>query len=109
MSTLACPKCGGNDYFLSLRNIVKGRGVYQSAKMRKVPVCRVCDEIMTGPDKMSGSESKKFYTPHAALFLATLILSLIPVAQVAVIGVLLLYANVIVLVIRLLVRKSRSI
>ena len=48
MSNLTCPKCGGSDSFVSQRNIVKGRGVYQSGKMRGVWVCRVCDEIMSG-------------------------------------------------------------
>ena len=48
MSNLTCPKCGGSDSFVSQRNIVKGRGIYQSGKIRGVAVCRVCDEIMTG-------------------------------------------------------------
>lgn len=47
MSNLTCPKCGGSDSLISQRNIVKGRGIYQSAKIRGVEVCQVCDEIMT--------------------------------------------------------------
>ena len=56
MSNLTCPKCGGSDSFISQRNIVKGRGMYQSGKIRGVPVCRVCDEIMTGSSVAMSSE-----------------------------------------------------
>ena len=48
MSNLTCPKCGGSDYFLSKRNIVKGMGWAQRGSLKSVPVCRVCDEIMDG-------------------------------------------------------------
>ena len=47
MSNLTCPKCGGSDYFLSKRNIVKGMGWLQRGSLKSVPVCRVCDEIMS--------------------------------------------------------------
>ena len=48
MGNLTCPKCGGSDYFLSKRNIVKGMGWAQRGSLKSVPVCRVCDEIMDG-------------------------------------------------------------
>jgi hypothetical protein len=48
MANLTCPKCGGSDYFLSKRNIVKGMGWAQRGSLKSVPVCRVCDEIMDG-------------------------------------------------------------
>jgi hypothetical protein len=48
MTSLTCPKCGGSDYFLSKRNIVKGMGWAQRGSLKSVPVCRVCDEIMDG-------------------------------------------------------------
>jgi len=48
MQDLTCPKCGGSDYFLSKRNIVKGMGWAQRGSLKSVPVCRVCDEIMDG-------------------------------------------------------------
>lgn len=48
MTSLSCPKCGGSDYFLSKRNIVKGMGWAQRGSLKSVPVCRVCDEIMDG-------------------------------------------------------------
>jgi hypothetical protein len=48
MTSLTCPKCGGSDYFLSKRNIVKGMGWLQTGSLKSVPVCRVCDEIMDG-------------------------------------------------------------
>ena len=43
-----CPKCGGSDYFMSQRNVVKGMGgIYGNrGGMKKFPVCKVCDEIM---------------------------------------------------------------
>jgi hypothetical protein len=43
-----CPKCGGSDYFMSQRNTVSGIGIYQSAKLTALPVCRICNEIMSG-------------------------------------------------------------
>jgi small-conductance mechanosensitive channel len=46
MSNLTCPKCGGSDYFLSKRNIVKGMGWAQRGSLKSIPVCRVCDEMM---------------------------------------------------------------
>ena len=47
-SNLICPKCGGADYFLSERNVVKGiGGIYGNrGGTKKFPVCRTCDEIM---------------------------------------------------------------
>jgi hypothetical protein len=43
-----CPKCGGSDYFMSTRNVMKGiGGIYGNrGGMKKFPVCKVCDEIM---------------------------------------------------------------
>jgi hypothetical protein len=46
MKSFQCPKCGGNDYFLSKRNIVNGMGWAQRGSVKSVPVCRACDEIM---------------------------------------------------------------
>ena len=43
-----CPKCGGSDYFMSQRNVVKGMGWAQRGSIKSIPVCRVCDEIMEG-------------------------------------------------------------
>jgi hypothetical protein len=48
MADYKCPKCGGSDYFLSKRNIVKGMGWAQRGSLKSVPVCRICDEIMEG-------------------------------------------------------------
>jgi hypothetical protein len=62
MSELVCPKCSGTDYFISQRNIVKGRGVYQSGKMRGVPVCRECDEIMSDPRIANISNHQSIYS-----------------------------------------------
>ena len=57
-----CPKCGGSDYFMSQRNVVSGIGIYQSAKLKSIPVCRVCDEIMTGTrDKEEDKKDAKIF------------------------------------------------
>jgi hypothetical protein len=47
-TTYKCPKCGGSDYFMSQRNVVKGMGWAQRGSIKSIPVCRVCDEIMQG-------------------------------------------------------------
>jgi len=43
-----CPKCLGNDYFMSTRNVTKGiGGIYGNrGGTKQFPVCRKCDEIM---------------------------------------------------------------
>ena len=45
-----CPKCGGSDYFMSTRNVMKGMGGIWGNRgaLKKFPVCKVCDEIMEG-------------------------------------------------------------
>ena len=48
MDEYKCPKCGGSDYFMSQRNVVKGMGWAQRGSIKSIPVCRVCDEIMEG-------------------------------------------------------------
>jgi hypothetical protein len=48
MAEYKCPKCGGFDYFMSQRNVVKGMGWAQRGSIKSIPVCRVCDEIMQG-------------------------------------------------------------
>ena len=48
MAEYKCPKCGGSDYFMSQRNVVKGMGWAQRGSIKSIPVCRVCDEIMEG-------------------------------------------------------------
>ncbi len=112
MKNLTCPKCGGMDSFISQRNIVKGRGVYQTGKMRGVPVCRVCNEIMTSNAVpvpiMSVTERRKFWFPHLILFLISLILTLIPISSsLQAVGIVLLYLNLFIIVIRALIRKRR--
>jgi hypothetical protein len=44
-----CPKCAGNDYFMSTRNVTKGiGGIYGNrGGTKQFPVCRKCDEIMS--------------------------------------------------------------
>ena len=47
-TTYKCPKCGGSDYFMSTRNVMKGMGGLYGNRggVKKFPVCKVCDEIM---------------------------------------------------------------
>lgn len=81
MSNLTCPKCGGTDSFVSQRNIVKGRGIYQSGKMRGVHVCRICDEIMTGSNVAISPEQAikkiKLYLLSTALITVSIVAYLI--------------------------------
>lgn len=46
----SCPKCGGSDYFMSTRNVMKGVGGIWGNRggTKQFPVCRKCDEIMEG-------------------------------------------------------------
>ncbi len=48
MSDFRCPKCGGFDYYLSNRNVMKGIGGIWGNRggVKKFPVCKVCEEIM---------------------------------------------------------------
>ena len=124
MSNLTCPKCGGTDYFVSQRNIVKGRGIFVSGKMRSVMVCKVCDEIMSRPltiettmaaAKMSASQLRKFYFPHAILLILAFAISVSRVIQDVygrqlenlVVGGL-FQINILILIIRIVIRKRRS-
>jgi len=53
MSNFTCPKCGGSDYFFSKRNVITGIGGVWGNRggVKKFPVCKVCDEIMSEPHK----------------------------------------------------------
>ena len=117
MSELTCPKCGGSDSFVSQRNIVKGRGIFVNAKMRSVAVCKVCDEIMARPitietkmpaSKMSAAELRKFYLPHLVLLAISLILIVIPSSAGNMIGLSILQVNIVVIIVRVIARKRRS-
>jgi hypothetical protein len=50
MPNYQCPKCGGTDFFMSKRNVMKGMGNFglgNRGGVKEFPVCRVCDEIMS--------------------------------------------------------------
>ena len=88
MSNLTCPKCGGSDSFISQRNIVKGRGVYQSGQMRSVPVCRVCDEIMTGSSVTSSPElALKIYKAMEKVRIPLLLITLVPIVTILIFSI----------------------
>ena len=48
MAYYKCPKCGGSDYYMSNRNVMKGIGGIWGNRggVKKFPVCKVCEEIM---------------------------------------------------------------
>jgi hypothetical protein len=52
--TYTCPKCGGSDYFMSNRNVMKGiGGIYGNrGGVKQFPVCKACDEIMDSPNAL---------------------------------------------------------
>ena len=79
MSNLTCPKCGGSDSFISQRNIVKGRGIYQSGKMRGVAVCRVCDEIMHTSDSYKQIQKMRYTTQDKTLYAISIIFVLVAI------------------------------
>jgi hypothetical protein len=43
-----CPKCGGSDYYMSNRNVMRGIGGIWGNRggVKKFPVCKACEEIM---------------------------------------------------------------
>lgn len=80
MADYKCPKCGGSDYFMSQRNVVKGMGWAQRGSIKSIPVCRVCDEIMEGAqvglknweDYGTGRASKKISKISRIIFWSSL-------------------------------------
>lgn len=105
MSSLTCPKCGGSDSFVSQRNIVKGRGVYQSGKMRGVAVCRVCDEIMLGSQYAEKPRGKldKIDSAQIVIFVVLFLFSYIAQSSIL---MTLFYVNLLVLLIRVILKKT---
>jgi hypothetical protein len=86
MANLICPKCFGTDYFMSQRNVVKGMGWAQRGSIKSIPVCRVCNEIMSGAlseatdwgdlGRVSKSLSLFARTPHTAWGVSRFLLAL---------------------------------
>ncbi len=115
MSEYICPKCGGSDYFMSQRNVVKGMGWAQRGSIKSIPVCRVCNEIMQGsqigfkniedygPGRSSGPSQAKSLSGRTKIFLTVLFFalgaSLVPVAGVQIFSIGLAYVAIIGLVI----------
>jgi hypothetical protein len=71
-----CPKCGGSDYFLSSRNVIKGvGGIYGNrGGVKKFPVCKVCDEIM---DNNKSISKMKFSARTKTIFISAFGVSLV--------------------------------
>jgi hypothetical protein len=78
MSNLICPKCGGTDYFLSQRNVVKGAGYFLRGSMPELNICRVCDEIMSLPEQttMASASSKTNVVVLSLLIVALLVVGI---------------------------------
>ena len=112
MKNLACPKCGGSDYFVSQRNVIKGVGGIWGNRggVKGFPVCRICDEIMIGRQIPEIQQTRFDKTDKIQLgFLGFLVLaSLIPVTEIAVLCVILLYANVITWIVRRVIKSRRN-
>lgn len=123
MKEYICPKCGGSDYFMSQRNIVKGMGWAQRGSIKSIPVCRVCDEIMQGaqigfknmedygPGRSSGASQAKSFSRRTKIFLSLLFLavcgSLIPVTGVQIFSAGVTYVAVIGLVVSFFLDRRR--
>jgi hypothetical protein len=107
MSILTCPKCGGSDSFISQRNIVKGRGVYQSGKMRGVAVCRVCDEIMLGSQYAEKPRGKLDALDVTQIILFVILFLIGYVSQISGLWLtILFYVNLLALIIRVVIKKT---
>jgi hypothetical protein len=109
-TTYKCPKCGGSDYFMSQRNVVKGMGWAQRGSIKSIPVCRVCDEIMQGSQigfknwedygtgRSSGPKAPKYSWKWTKFFLSflfvALMVSLVPNATVQFFAIALTYSAI---------------
>ena len=110
MAGYKCPKCGGSDYFMSQRNVVKGMGWAQRGSIKSIPVCRVCDEIMEGSqvgfknwedygDGRSTPSGTKLLSKRTKLIfilacVISLALTVVPIPTVQLIGVFIFYSGV---------------
>lgn len=91
-----CPKCGGSDYFMSNRNVMKGiGGIYGNrGGVKKFPVCKVCEEIMdTIGTKIMSKRTKLIVVLPILIGIA---LVLVPIATVSLIGVLMVWSGLII-------------
>ena len=91
-----CPKCGGSDYFLSNRNVMKGvGGIYGNrGGVKKFPVCKVCEEIMdTIGTKVMSKRTKLIFFLPGLIGLASI---LVPIATIQWIGVLIVWSGLII-------------
>ena len=91
-----CPKCGGSDYFLSNRNVMKGvGGIYGNrGGVKKFPVCKVCEEIMdTIGTKVMSKRTKLISLIPCLIGLASI---LVPIATIQWIGVLIVWSGLII-------------
>jgi len=93
-----CPKCGGSDYFVSNRNVMKGiGGIYGNrGGVKKFPVCKVCEEIMD----TIGTKVLSKRTKLILLCLIGIALVLVPIANLGVIPALIVLSGVIIALVR---------
>jgi hypothetical protein len=95
MTTYICPKCGGTDYFMSTRNVIKGvGGIYGNrGGTKKFPVCRNCDEIMDGYNKKI--MSRRTLAIAVGSWIVGIILAFIPVISIELTGLALIFMGII--------------
>jgi hypothetical protein len=111
MKNLTCPKCGDSDYFMSQRNVMKGIGGIWGNRggIKEFPVCRVCDEIMTGRQifepEIQQARFDKTDKIQFGLVGVLLLASLIPIGEIVVLCSILL---VITWIVRRVIKSRRS-
>ena len=91
-----CPKCGGSDYFMSNRNVMKGvGGIYGNrGGIKKFPVCKVCEEIMdTIGTKVLSKRSKLIFILPFVIGLALIV---VPIVTFQVIGIFIIWFGIII-------------
>jgi hypothetical protein len=112
MKNLTCPKCGGSDYFVSQRNVMKGIGGIWGNRggIRGFPVCRVCDEIMTSRQIPEIQQARFDKTDKIQFGLVGVLIlaSLIPISPIMYLSITLLYANVITWIVRRVIKSRRN-
>jgi hypothetical protein len=89
MKSFVCPKCNGQDYFLSKRTVVKGRGMSVRGGVQQFPVCRNCDEIMTKLGSGIMSQRTKLLIVSCLFFGS--ILALTPWSFIKIAGVIIVF------------------
>ena len=103
-----CPKCGGSDYYMSNRNVMKGIGGIWGNRggVKKFPVCKVCEEIMdTIGTKVLSKRSKLIFILPFVIGLALIV---VPIATFQLIGIFIVYSGLIIGLVSLFIDYRRT-